>query len=128
VTIEEVRRAIDVEHGGGWTAAKVVEAAERFRLRGRGLGVEHPAQLATLSIPNIAHMASERGRFPRSLEGGLDGHFVVVTAISPRRVCWIDPYVGQITDEPAEFLEFASGVFLVFDEAIPLPRAKLPPS
>jgi hypothetical protein len=35
--------------------------------------------------------------------------------------------VGEIDDEPDAFCELASGIFLVFDEAQPLPRARLRP-
>lgn len=125
VTVDEVRKAIHDGRTGVPHAGHVIAAAERFRLRGRGLVIDHPGWLARIPTPNIAHMMSDRGQFPRSLDNGLDGYFAVTVSTSPRRIRWIDPYVGQIDDEPAAFVEFASGVFLVFEDAQALPRAKL---
>jgi len=125
VTLEEVLRATRkdrVPHAG-----TVVEAADRFDLHARGLAVDDPMVLKSIPTPNIAHMMRVRGQYPRPLEGGLDGYFAVVVSISQHNVHWINPYVGQLDDEPDAFCEFASGIFLVFDEAAPLPRARLRP-
>jgi ABC-type bacteriocin/lantibiotic exporter with double-glycine peptidase domain len=127
VTFDEVRQAIYGDGTGVPDAGHVVKAAERFRLRARGLALEDPRQLASIPTPNIAHMMPNLGPFPRARDEPLDGYFAVVASTSTRRVRWIDPNVGQIDDRPAEFLEFASGVFLVFDEASALPRAQLRP-
>jgi hypothetical protein len=74
-------------------------------------------QCARIPTPNIAHVMPDRGEFPRHLDAGLDGYFVVVASTSLRHVCWIDPYMGQLDDQPTEFLALASGVFLLFHEA-----------
>jgi ABC-type bacteriocin/lantibiotic exporter with double-glycine peptidase domain len=118
VTLDEVRQAIYDDRVAA-NAGHVVHAARRFGLEGRGLAVEQPAQLAHLATPNIAHVMADRGDFPRPRDRRLDGHFVVVASISPHRVRWIDPYDGPIERAPIEFLEIASGTFLVFDEARP---------
>jgi len=127
VTFDEVRQAIYGDGTGRLNAGHVVAAAEHFRLRARGLGAEDPSQLASLPTPSIAHMMPNRGPFPRPLDQRLDGYFAVVTSTSLPRVRWIDPNVGQIDDRLVDFLAFASGVFLVFDEASALPRARLRP-
>jgi len=127
VTIEEVLQAMLKDRTGVPNALDIVEAAERFGLRVRGLAVDDPMVLESIPTPNIAHMMRVRGQFPRSLEEGLAAYFAVVVSISQHSVHWIDPYVGQIDDEPDAFCEFASGIFLVFDEAAPLPRARLRP-
>jgi ABC-type bacteriocin/lantibiotic exporter with double-glycine peptidase domain len=125
VTFDQVRRAIYAARAGAPNAGNVVKAAERFRLHVRGLSIDDPILLERLPMPNIAHMMRDRGQFPRALDGGLDGYFAVVVSISQRGVHWIDPYVGQIDDELDAFCEFASGIFLIFDEAAPLLRARL---
>ena len=114
VTFDEVRRAIYEDRTGLPTALDVVHAAERFQLRGRGLAVEEPMQLAHIATPTIAHMMPDRGEFPRPRDKGLDGYFVVVASISPRRIRWIDPYIGQIAGDHTKFLELTSGIFLEF--------------
>ena len=127
VTIDEVQQAVLKELTSAPNASDVVEAAERFRLRVRGLAVDDPMLLESIPTPSIAHMMRVRGQYPRSLEGGLEGYFAVVVSISQHSVHWINPYVGQLDDEPDAFCEFASGIFLVFDEAVRLPRARLRP-
>jgi ABC-type bacteriocin/lantibiotic exporter with double-glycine peptidase domain len=124
VTFGDVRQAIYEHRVETPTALHVVAAAEHFRLRGRGLGIDDPRQLVHLSTPSIAHMLVERGPFPRARHHGLDGFFAVVVAVTPHRVRWIDPYAGEIDEDRLEFLAHASGVFLVFDAAQPLPRAR----
>lgn len=123
-TLDEVRRAIHGDRTGAPTAQQVVEAAERFRLRGRGLKLGDPRLLARIPMPSIVHLVLEPGPFPRPLEN-LDGYFGVLVLASPRRVRWIDPYDGETEDDLAGFLAIASGVFLVFDELPVLPRAWL---
>lgn len=93
----------------------------------QGLAVDDPILLESIPTPNIAHMMHVPGQFPRSLEEGLDAYFAVVVSVSQHSVHWINPHVGQIDDEPDAFCEFASGIFLVFDEAAPLPRVRLRP-
>jgi ABC-type bacteriocin/lantibiotic exporter with double-glycine peptidase domain len=127
VTFDEVRQAIYEAGASVANAWHVVTAAERFRTRARGLGLDDPRQLASLPTPSIAHVMWDRGRFPRPRDQGLDGYFAVLAATSPHRVRWIDPYAGQKDDAPAEFLEVASGTFLVFGEPSALPRARLRP-
>lgn len=122
VTFGEVRQAIYRDGSATPHAGHVITAAEQFRLRGAGLRVEHAAQLARLAVPAIAHMLVERGPFPRPGLGG-DGFFAILVEISPRRVRWIDPYAGEIEEDRGDFLAHASGVFLVFEPADPLPRA-----
>jgi ATP-binding cassette subfamily B protein len=122
-TFVEVRRAIYGDRTGA-NAGHVVEAAERFRLRGRGLAVDDPRQLAHLPMPSIVHLVSEPGPFPRPLEN-LEGYFGVLVSISPHRVRWIDPYIGEREGDRARFIAIASGVFLVFEPLPPLPRAWL---
>jgi ABC-type bacteriocin/lantibiotic exporter with double-glycine peptidase domain len=122
-TLDEVRQAIYGDRTGVH-AGHVIEAAERFRLRGRGLALDDPRQLAYIPTPSIVHLGAEPGPFPRPLEN-LEGHFGVMVSILPRRVRWIDPYIGELEDDLAGFLAIASGVFLVFDEVDPLPRAWL---
>ena len=124
VTIDEVRQAIDGDRTGAPHAGHVVDAAARFRLRGRGLALDDPQQLAQIPTPSIVHLMNDRGRFPRPFEN-LDGYFGVVVSRSPQQVRWIDPYDGENEDAPAGFFAIASGVFLVFDEVAPLPRARL---
>jgi ABC-type bacteriocin/lantibiotic exporter with double-glycine peptidase domain len=124
VTLDEVRQAIHGDRTGAPHAGLVIEAAERFRLRGRGLGLNDPRQLARIPTPSIVHLVSDRGPFPRPLEN-LAGYFAVLVSTSPRRVRWIDPYDGEIEDDLAGFLAIASGVVLVFQEFDPLPRAWL---
>lgn len=125
VTFDEVRQAIYDDRTGPPNGNHVVAAAEHFRLQVRGLGIDRPTLLARIPTPNIAHVMRDPGPFPRRLDGGLDGSFVVVVSTSPRRIRWIDPYTGQRDREHAAFLEYASGVFLVFEDARALPRAKL---
>jgi ABC-type bacteriocin/lantibiotic exporter with double-glycine peptidase domain len=125
VTLDEVRQAIHGDRTGAANANQVVAAAEHFRLHVRGLGIDHPTLLTQIPTPNIAHMMMDPGPFPRRLDQGLEGTFVVVVSISPRRIRWIDPDMGQRDREHAVFLEYASGVFLVFDDAHTLPRARL---
>jgi ABC-type bacteriocin/lantibiotic exporter with double-glycine peptidase domain len=127
VALDEVRGAIYEGRVGPPTAAHLVEAAERYRLRTRGLMVQDPRQIARLPTPNIAHVTWERGTLPRASAGDLEGYFSVVVSVSPHRVRWIHPYSAQRDQELAEFCEYASGIFLVFDEAADLPRAKLWP-
>jgi ABC-type bacteriocin/lantibiotic exporter with double-glycine peptidase domain len=127
VTLDEVRQAIYGDRTGAPDANQVVAAAEHFRLHVRGLGIDHPTQVARIPTPNIAHMMPDRGPFPRALDKSLDGYFVVVVSTSPRRIRWIDPSMGQRDREHAVFVERASGVFLVFDDAHALPRARLRP-
>jgi hypothetical protein len=103
----------------------VVRAAEHFRLHVRGLALDDPRMLTRIPTPNIAHMMPDPGPFPRRLHPGLAGYFAVVVSTSPRRIRWIDPYIGPRNREHAVFLEYASGGFLVFDEAQALPRARL---
>lgn len=125
VTFDEVRDAIYGGRMGAPNMSQVIGAAEQFCMQGRGLKLEHPRQLAYLPTPSIAHMMWEPGPFPRSIEGGLDGYLVVVTSVSPPRVRWVDPYVGQRDHERDAFLEVASGVVLVFEKAGALPGARL---
>jgi hypothetical protein len=127
VTFDEVRQAIYEDRTGVPNAGDVVKAAERFRLRVLGLAAEDPMLLESIPTPNIALMMRDRGQFPRSLDGGINGYFAVVVSISQHSVRWINPYVGEIDEEPDAFCELASGIFLVFDEAHPLPRARLRP-
>jgi ABC-type bacteriocin/lantibiotic exporter with double-glycine peptidase domain len=125
VTLDEVRQAIYGDRPGTPDANHLVSAAAQFRLQVRGLRLEDPMLLARIPTPNIAHVMRGRGPFPRSLASGLDGYFAVAVSTSPRRIRWIDPYVGQRDQDHAMFLERASGVFLVFEDAQSLPRAKL---
>jgi ABC-type bacteriocin/lantibiotic exporter with double-glycine peptidase domain len=117
VSIDDVRQAIYQDHTGVLDAQQVVTAAERFRMRARGIFMEDATLLARIPTPNIAHVMPDRGEFPRHLDAGLDGYFVVVASTSLRHVRWIDPYIGQLDDQPTEFLALASGVFLLFHEA-----------
>jgi ABC-type bacteriocin/lantibiotic exporter with double-glycine peptidase domain len=125
VTFDEVRQAIYQDRSPPVTALDLVHAAEQFRLRARGLAVADPSSLTRLPTPTIAHVMPGRGTFPRPRDGDVDGYFAVVVAISPQRIRWIDPYTGEIDDEHGEFVQHASGVFLVFDAAEPIPRARL---
>ena len=125
VTLDEVRQAIHGDRTGALNANHVVAAAEQFRLQARGLAADHPTQLGQIPTPSIAHMMQGPGPFPRRRDQDRDGYFAVVVSISPRRIRWIDPYSGQRDHEHAVFLEYASGVFLVFDDAQALPRARL---
>ena len=126
VSLDEVRQAIYEDGPELPDAAHVIAAAERFRLRGRGLLLEDRIWLTRIPMPNIAHMMWHRGEFPRLLSSeGLYGYFTVVTSASPHRVRWIDPYLGEIDDDLTRFLELASGVFLMFDRAPALPPARI---
>jgi ABC-type bacteriocin/lantibiotic exporter with double-glycine peptidase domain len=125
VTFDEVRDAIYGDRTGAANMAHVLEAAERFGMHGRGLQLEDRRQLAYIPAPSIVHLMWDRGAFPRSLDGGLDGYFVVVTSISPQRVRWIDPYVGPTERVHDAFFEIASGVVLVLEQAQALPGARL---
>jgi ABC-type bacteriocin/lantibiotic exporter with double-glycine peptidase domain len=125
VAFDEVRQAIYEDRTGAPNANHVVAAAEHFRLQVRGLAIDHPTLLARIPTPSIAHVMRDPGPFPRRLDEGLDGYFAVVVSISPRRVRWIDPYLGEHDHEHAVFLDYASGVFLVFDDGHALPRARL---
>src|SRR5262249_40019863 len=127
VSFDDVRWAIFEDRTGAPSAADVIAAAEHFRLHGRGLMLEDPTLLGRIPTPNIAHLMGDGGPFPRRLNEGLAGYLAVVVATSAHHVRWIAPHVGQIDDPRAAFLEFASGVFLVFDEAPAPPHAKLRP-
>lgn len=84
VTFDEVRQAIYEDRTGAANAAHVINAAERFRLRGRGLFVEAPMLLARIPTPNIAHMMPDRGQFPRPLDKALNGY--LRSSPRPRRI------------------------------------------
>jgi ABC-type bacteriocin/lantibiotic exporter with double-glycine peptidase domain len=125
VTIHQVRQALDAS-GPDPTAHQVIEAAAYFSLRARGLVIDHPRLIDKIPTPNIAHMLSVSGDFSRPEFGGA-GYFAVVASASARsrRVDLIDPYSGRADVTLSEFFDFSSGIFLVFDEASPPPRAKL---
>lgn len=128
VTFDEVRQAIYQGGGDAPRALDVIDAAEHFRLRGQGLGLDGPRQLAKLPTPSIAHVMAARGPFPRPVGERIAGYFAVVVAVSSDRVRWIDPFAGERDHAHAEFLAHASGIFLVFDEGEPLPRARTRPA
>jgi ABC-type bacteriocin/lantibiotic exporter with double-glycine peptidase domain len=125
VTLEQVRDAVHYV-GGAANAAQIVKAAEHFSLRTQGLELSASSLIAQIPTPNIAHMVRARGDIPRRWQN-TDGYFAVVGSISMlfRRVAWIDPYSGRTEASLGEFLHYASGIFLVFEKAQALPRAKL---
>jgi ABC-type bacteriocin/lantibiotic exporter with double-glycine peptidase domain len=129
VTLDQVRDAVTEvggEVGGEVTAVQMIEAAERFGLRGTGFEVLGPRTIAALRTPNIAHMMRARGNIPRSWQQA-DAYFAVVSSVSTlvSRVSWIHPELGRKESTIDEFFHYASGVFLVFEKALPLPRAQL---
>jgi hypothetical protein len=124
VTPDEVRQVIYGDRTGKPDGNHLLAAAEHFRLRVRGLAIDHPTLLTRIPTPNIAHVMLSPGPFPRPFPPP-EGYFVVVVSTSPRGIRWIDPHVGQLDREHAVFIERASGVFFVFDDAHALPRAKL---
>jgi ABC-type bacteriocin/lantibiotic exporter with double-glycine peptidase domain len=125
VTLEQVQQAFH-SVGGEGNATQIIHAAEHLSLRTQGLEITHPYWIAKIPRPCIAHMARLRGDIPRRWQN-IDGYFAVVGSISMlfRRVTWIDPYSGWRKSSLSEFLHYASGVFLVFDKAEVLPRARL---
>ena len=124
-TLEQVQQAVH-SVGGEANAVQLVHAAEHFSLRTRGLELTHSSLIAKIPTPCIAHMARVRGDIPRRWQN-IDGYFAAVGSISTlfRRVAWIDPYSGRTKASLSEFLHYASGIFLVFDRAQKLPRARL---
>jgi ABC-type bacteriocin/lantibiotic exporter with double-glycine peptidase domain len=125
VTLEQVQQAVH-SVGGKPNAEQVVNAAERFSLRTRGVEISDASWIAKTPTPSIAHMLPVRGDIPRRWQN-TDGYFAVVGSISMLfgRVAWIDPDSGWTKSSLSEFLHYASGVFLVFEKAQVLPRARL---
>jgi ABC-type bacteriocin/lantibiotic exporter with double-glycine peptidase domain len=125
VSIAEVMQVLERDETGRSHAGHVVAAAEHFRLRAQGFFVEDERSLREVSTPNIAHMSMTPGSFPRPPGTVDDTYFSVVVAISESRVREIDPYRGRLNWARSDFLSHATGVFLTFDAASPLPRARL---
>ena len=125
VTLEHVQQAFHAVGGEG-NAVQIIQAAEQLSLRTQGLEITHSSFIRKLPTPCIAHMSVVRGDIPRRWQN-IDGYFAVVGSISmlARRVTWIDPYSGRTEASLSEFLHYASGIFLVFDKAHVLPRARL---
>ena len=123
----EVRAAIDAEGCSPGTALGIVQAAERFRLRARGLQLTQPRHFFEIAKPSIVHILPQPGPFPRDGEGGgwAEGYFAVLEAASLAHIGLIDPYVGRVDVGHAAFFTIASGVVLTFGEGAPLPRAAL---
>ena len=125
VSIAEVKQVLERDETGCSHAGHVVAAAEHFRLRVQGIFVEDGRCLGEVSTPSIAHMSMTPGSFPRPLGTVDDSYFSVVVAISESRVREIDPYRGQFNWARSDFMSHATGVFLTFDAASPLPRMRL---
>ena len=126
VTVQEVEQAIYQSSTSGVpTALNLIAAGEHFGLQGKALGLQDERHLDQIPTPNIAHMSLNPGRLPRQLPLPLDNcYFAVVSSISTRRVCWVDPYLGNLDEARAEFAARASGVFLIFAQRDSLPVAK----
>jgi hypothetical protein len=140
VSLDEIRRAIYTGDSEIPNALQIVEAAANFGLRARGVKIDRAALVAALPTPNIAHLLTTPGQFPRDLaneprirvrlrddgtELDHDTLFAVVTDVSSRRVAWIDPFTGPTRASLEQFVSLASGIFLLFEDGPPPPRAKV---
>jgi ABC-type bacteriocin/lantibiotic exporter with double-glycine peptidase domain len=124
VTIDEVRKAVHDDGVEPPDALHVVQAAERFRCRCAACS----SRIRGCSCIFRCHASGICRQRPRRFRGGWggveDGFFVVVAAIAGLRVRWIDPYSGPLVRNHRDFLENATGVFLVFDKAHAIPQAR----
>ena len=101
VPLQEVRETIGLGQGG-MSAGDLVEAAPRFRLRGRGFRLE-PEELHYLAAGSVLHW-------------GFD-HFVVYEGRDRRGVFVVDPASGRQHVSWARFRAHFTGVALTFEPA-----------
>jgi ABC-type bacteriocin/lantibiotic exporter with double-glycine peptidase domain len=113
-TVEDVRKAIYGDRTDLPSAQMILDAASSFGLRGRGVQLECKAHFYHLERPSIAHVLCTKGPFPRALTAQ-DAFMVVVESVSEESLSLVSPYAGRQTVPILEFMDYASGVFLLFD-------------
>jgi ABC-type bacteriocin/lantibiotic exporter with double-glycine peptidase domain len=97
--LADVRSAIEPGRDGA-SAAALIDAGERFGLRGRGLRLE-PGDLADLSAGTILHWELN--------------HFVVLERVRGRYVDLVDPAVGRRRVPMSQVTKSFTGVALEFE-------------
>ena len=89
----------------GTTAELLAKAARKQGLQVRAVSA-YSGDLSGFELPAIAHWNHN--------------HFIVVESWSPKRVRIIDPSLGRLRLNPAEFLDGFTGILLTFSAAGPM--------
>ena len=84
ITVSEMRFFLDTEIGGTSLSA-LAKAAEQLGYRAQGIKA-NKAHLSQMNKPVIAHV-----------QKGENGHYVVVYAVNPKSVQWMDPSSGRLS-------------------------------